>query len=727
MLTNKFVREDGSVIDSSSIISCVYFSSVNSANNLTVGDITADEVEVVIRTPSDMIVAGERLVYYQVIDGTEHRASTLRAEAPTVASKNSIRFKAYDDKAKLEADFSEWLEKNQSLFPMTLGNLLYKVGNVAGAAILPSTLANNMDGLMIPAFLAQGVTCRQIVSWAAQLSGQFVRCDEYGTINFQWYSSFDSSVYMDDILQDSLNVKPYMTDPIQRVQIKQATNDIGVIYPSDADGNTFTISQNGLAALLDSNTLNGIAKYLYDQLNNFCYTPISFRTFNTQARTPGTTLTFYDSDGRTILYDSIVMSVRTGSSGTEVSSTGDQSYADKAAVASERYQNIPGKVLSLEKSVDGLTVRSDDLEGNYSELRQSVVGIDARVENAEDEIATLAVSQGTVKVTATKGGGTLTTVIDGSGTWESKFTKNGAVKSSLVFDFDDGEFVLTGGTLQSTMVFVPESVSFLDTKKNGTWLDGNGIKIFREENGLVITDNTIAYAAWDQSTSRMCFTFSSSGLTIYAATLSGSSNATGPFTFSDAATFKGAGTFSSAGGDDTSQSAKAVHFGNVSSGSFVDVLSNGIAFYHSNYKPDGQLKYLGRIRSSYSSGGANYAILEGEWRGTLTSNSDAKLKNTIRPFDESYSALFDALRPRTYKWNDGTSGRTHSGFVVQEVVEAINEAGLTTKDFAAVVNFGGAGSGEEDWGLRYEEMIPLNTWQIQKLKARVAELERRLG
>ena len=61
MLSNKFVRSDGTVIDSASIISCKWTSGVNSSTNLTVGDTTADSVDVQIRNPEKGIVTGEAL------------------------------------------------------------------------------------------------------------------------------------------------------------------------------------------------------------------------------------------------------------------------------------------------------------------------------------------------------------------------------------------------------------------------------------------------------------------------------------------------------------------------------------------------------------------------------------------------------------------------------------------------------------------------------------------
>ena len=78
-----------------------------------------------------------------------------------------------------------------------------------------------------------------------------------------------------------------------------------------------------------------------------------------------------------------------------------------------------------------------------------------------------------------------------------------------------------------------------------------------------------------------------------------------------------------------------------------------------------------------------------------------------------------------YKYNDGTSGRLHSGFIAQEVDEAATAAGISRAEFAAVC-ISEIGTERESWGLRYEEFVALNTYEIQKLKARIAELEAKI-
>lgn len=116
--------------------------------------------------------------------------------------------------------------------------------------------------------------------------------------------------------------------------------------------------------------------------------------------------------------------------------------------------------------------------------------------------------------------------------------------------------------------------------------------------------------------------------------------------------------------------------------------------------------------------------LEGTWQGTVSSSttSDFRYKNSIVELPQVYSILFDNLIPKRFKYNDGTSNRFHTGFIAQDVNEAIKNSGLTTQDFAATVLFN-KGEENEQWTLRYEEFIALNTWQIQKLKQRVTELE----
>ena len=100
--------------------------------------------------------------------------------------------------------------------------------------------------------------------------------------------------------------------------------------------------------------------------------------------------------------------------------------------------------------------------------------------------------------------------------------------------------------------------------------------------------------------------------------------------------------------------------------------------------------------------------------------SDIRNKNSIQNISGDYEIFYDKISPIMYKLNNGASDRLHSGFIAQEIVAALSDAGIDTKDFAGIC----IGQDEDGtMGIRYEEFIPLNTWQIQKLKPRVSTLE----
>lgn len=109
-------------------------------------------------------------------------------------------------------------------------------------------------------------------------------------------------------------------------------------------------------------------------------------------------------------------------------------------------------------------------------------------------------------------------------------------------------------------------------------------------------------------------------------------------------------------------------------------------------------------------------------RNGAIQTSDRNKKNTIQSLSDAHSYIFDSLKPVSYKFNVNNNNRTHTGFIAQDVKEAIENAGLTTQDFAAYCEWE-ENDGEISCGLRYSEFVALCVDEIQKLKKRVAELE----
>lgn len=120
--------------------------------------------------------------------------------------------------------------------------------------------------------------------------------------------------------------------------------------------------------------------------------------------------------------------------------------------------------------------------------------------------------------------------------------------------------------------------------------------------------------------------------------------------------------------------------------------------------------------------------LHGNWQASscLGTGSARVLKNGISALDDRHSVLFDGLIPRAFKYNDGSSNRTHFGLIVDELGEAMTLAGLDSSECAAycledVNDPHGVGA------IRYSELIPLCIREIQLLKQKVKDLMVALG
>jgi uncharacterized small protein (DUF1192 family) len=128
----------------------------------------------------------------------------------------------------------------------------------------------------------------------------------------------------------------------------------------------------------------------------------------------------------------------------------------------------------------------------------------------------------------------------------------------------------------------------------------------------------------------------------------------------------------------------------------------------------------------------NYAKLSGSWKSTssIIVDSDRILKYDIEEMPDKYEILFDALQPCLYKYENGTSGRKHSGFIAQDVLSALSVANISTTDFAGYVEMKTVNTetGEDEiiCGLRYEEFIALAVHKIQKLTPRISATEQEI-
>ena len=362
---------------------------VNAGQEFAIGSAYSDYIEAEIWADpggSLQITAGDVLTYYRQDDaGNRTKVGVFYAEKPTRTKRNSYKVTAYDTMSKLDTDFSGWLHANQAQFPKTIWQLVQLACQQAGVTLASSSLPIN-GSYSVQAFYADDLTCRQIISWAAEAAGCYAHMNADGKLQFLTYTDKRSAAKITPdgasnstaYYADSLSYEDYTVKAIEKVQIRQSDSDVGVIYPDSTTAtNTYAVQGNLLLTTGTEANLKTVAQNLYNVLKSVTYTPCKVAVPSGSGLACGQIVHVKDARGRE--FDTYLMSATISSGKASFKSVGSASRESSSAVNSQSYKNLTGKMLEIKTSVDGLTVTASELSGNYSELKQTVDGLSAEV------------------------------------------------------------------------------------------------------------------------------------------------------------------------------------------------------------------------------------------------------------------------------------------------------------------------------------------------------------
>lgn len=181
---------------------------------------------------------------------------------------------------------------------------------------------------------------------------------------------------------------------------------------------------------------------------------------------------------------------------------------------------------------------------------------------------------------------------------------------------------------------------------------------------------------------------------------------------------------------------------------YAALTTQNIANSHTHTKLDGGGKsvqvYSTTFRSNTGNdlmcGSPSYPWTDVYATNTTISTSDATKKNNIAEMTNDQYKFFKMIIPVTFQFIDGQSGRTHYGFTAQQIEQAMEECGLTSLDFAGFIKSpryekmlenGEWDTDTEivgyDYALRYEEFISLNTYAIQRQQKEILLMKDKLS
>lgn len=434
MFQDKFVLADGTALQSN-IVGVDWTTSSNSDSDIAPGSVCASAVEIEFWVNSDSAISvtqGTVLTYYKVYKADndldiETKIGVFTCDKPEKTGSNKYKVTAYDNVSLLDVDVTEWL--NALTFPIAIKDFA-----TALAAKCELELANeprlNKD-YQIQKFTGSGVNARDLMKMVCSASGCFCNADANGKLLFDWYKKNDrviispkksingKSFRLFDVVKRSLqdNVHrvlisaksgsdtpdgiPYFANQltfsdfvvkaIDKVQVRQSDDDVGVVYPADEQGtNALVIQGNQLLSTTSDAALRPYVKNLYDGLNNITYVPCSnIQTPETLEIKVGDIVTV--SDGKNE-FDTWITSVKHSGGKCTFESVGNANRNTTTAVNNVKY-NSKQRILKISATVDGLTVKAEQTEQDISGLSSQYT----QLKQTFDKFEVTAVTDGNVR------------------------------------------------------------------------------------------------------------------------------------------------------------------------------------------------------------------------------------------------------------------------------------------------------------------------------------------
>ena len=663
------------------------------------------------------------LTVSMVLDGNTDEPFVFgryKVETDTPTADRSYRdITAYDAMNDIiNADVAGWY--NSLTFPLTLKQFRDSFFKYLGIEQREVTLVNDnmiVNETIQPSALSGRDVCVSI----CQLNGCFGHIGRMGEFCYIFLPKEIQGLYPANDLYPSNDLYPvepgatkltksmyinckyedYICQEITKLQIRKEENDVGAT--SGTDGNTYIVENNFLVYGMSSNELQVVCDNLLSVISKISYRPFESTSKGNPCYPVGEPV-------RLITKYKIIESYILKRTLSGIQSLRDSFYAYGEEIYTEKLNTIQNSIIELKGKTNSI---QSTVEETKLEIKDMEKGLSSRIEQTVKSI-TLEISNGE------KTAGIVITLENEKG---QKQEVSGKIEMTGIVTFNNlsksGQTVINGSNITTGTI----NCNLL----NGGVINGQSI-----EGGTIvgtnITGSTFSGGVF-KSESENYKTEISSGiarttLIRLIPPVSGTGFLPGIARMNQALTsvisgiyFKEDGTIETDGDLEIGFNAKKRLYA-------LAVYTEGCVVGTTMLRPteDGII----------SCGHSSYKWSTVYAKDGSINTSDKNLKKDFEDIPEQYEELFLKLTPTLYKFNDGI--RKHSGFVSQDVENAMIDCGLTDLDFAGfcrdvkteiTIDEDGKeiekpvldenGKEQYIYSLRYSEFIALNTHMIQKL------------
>ena len=356
---------------------------VNAETDLMYGSACTTLLEITLLDSSGAFSAsaGEELIYYtEAEDKTRTLIGHFRMEKPTKPTANTYKITAYDRMTMLDIDLSMWLAELEE-WPYTMQTLLEMVCAQCGVEL--QTGIPLVNGSYPVRRFIENVTGRKIVQWIAEANAVFAEITQEGKLTFGQFSDGGSL----DLPIKSVKLTDYNTATIERVAVKRDMDDIGIAWPENSTGETYSLLENPLLTADNAEELLPYVKNIYDQVAGITYLPAEIQVFDPDGVCrPGVFLAFKNRYGKQ--YRTAVFSVTSRGATSTLRSTGNASRTSSTAIAGQDSTKvIQGRVARLKASVEEVSSELSKTTISLNEVREDVSIIKQQVDQIRIEVS----------------------------------------------------------------------------------------------------------------------------------------------------------------------------------------------------------------------------------------------------------------------------------------------------------------------------------------------------
>lgn len=362
--------------------------------NLTWGDMVS-ELDMIpfMRTKFKKWAAAKRgvwhngLVTYEFGETVERYEyvplGTFLPEQPKKRRASQIAIAASDRMIKFDRDAGAFLAG--LAYPVSLGALLSQLCEYVGVPLATATFINSTRILDEAPFEGEQVTCRELLRWIAEAACAYGRMTRDGELELAWYSAKPVDIPMNQYFD--IDVAEYEVQPIDKLQILGSESDIGVII-GDGD-NGYQIMDNPCLYGDSDAEIRPLGVPIFNRLEAFApFRPITARAVCDWAIRPGDmiSITLNGISYPLPVYRQVI-TWNGGGARVNYENTG----APRRPVMSQsnrRVFNQKKAMHEISETVDGITRRIVDAEGNIANMQLSVDGLSVEISNkvGDDEI-----------------------------------------------------------------------------------------------------------------------------------------------------------------------------------------------------------------------------------------------------------------------------------------------------------------------------------------------------